>query len=741
MISVLQNFNRAIATATGRIPLRFILVVPFVLIIFTAVALTGWLSLDNGQTAVNDVARQLRNEVTSRIAARLEQFLRIPHTLNAVHVNAFKTEQINVDDRDKLLRHFWTQMQAFPEVYSTYYGDQRTGYAYGGNQFPNVPLQVHYADDSTKGRLNDYSTKPDGTPDELMASVPDFDPRKRPWYQDAKRARKPTWSEIYADFTFESLMITAARPVFNKHKRLQGVVGGDLPLSQLSDFLRDLKVGKNGKTFIMERSGYLVASSSEEAVFANSKRLKATEINDPLIQATANHIQRAFGDIANIKTDKQLEFAMNGSTEFVQVSPWQDEIGLDWVIAVVVPEADFMADINANTRITIWLMVIALVIAIIVGLLTSSWVIAPLHSLSEASKRIANGDWDTQLPTKRSDELGQLAHSFNIMSRQLKDVFGSLEEANTTLEQRVKERTADLAKAYKKLKSSQAQLVQSEKMASLGQMVAGVAHEINTPLGYVKSNVEMTQELFSQTEEMVNAYDALMHTLLSGGEDVDEEMLNAQISEVTEIATMFKEDNTFEETRNLFQDSIYGVEQISELVMNLKDFSRLDQARVDQVSMHDCIDSALNIGKNVVKHKAEIEKHFDPDLPRVPCSPSQINQVFLNMVSNAAQAIGHDHGKITIKTSYDDQFVYVTIQDNGKGIPKDVMAKIFDPFFTTKPIGEGTGLGLSISYQIINQHKGKIKVASQEGKGTKFLICLPRNTEAPATKKQAAIAS
>jgi signal transduction histidine kinase len=260
-------------------------------------------------------------------------------------------------------------------------------------------------------------------------------------------------------------------------------------------------------------------------------------------------------------------------------------------------------------------------------------------------------------------------------------------------------------------------------MASLGQMVAGVAHEINTPLGYVRSNVEMTRSLFSETENLVNEYDRLVGLLTS--EEVSEDDLNEQLATVAEISETFREDDTFNETQALYKDVLFGLDQISDLVVNLKDFSRMDQARVDNINLNESLDSVLIIGHNVIKDAVVIEKQYG-DIPKIQCSPSHINQVLLNLVTNAAQAMEGKRGKVIIRTTADDEKVYVDIEDNGKGIPPDIIEKIFDPFFTTKPVGEGTGLGLSITYQIVEQHHGQIKVASEVGKGTKFTVILPR---------------
>ncbi len=298
---------------------------------------------------------------------------------------------------------------------------------------------------------------------------------------------------------------------------------------------------------------------------------------------------------------------------------------------------------------------------------------------------------------------------------------GSVIDLIRALENRLLTQNRSLAQAYEKLKASQAQLVQSEKMASLGQMVAGVAHEINTPLGYVKSNLEIARDAYLKLEELNAGYDMLLS--MTQAPDTDEAVLNEHLAELMglrqEIGDLFPR----EDMAGLFSDSLYGMQQISEVVVNIKDFSRLDRAAVDEVDINQCIESALRIGHNVIKHKAEVVREFGV-LPRVSCSPSQINQVFLNLLTNAAHAM-EDFGRITIKTLADERFVHAIVQDNGKGIPPENLKKIYDPFFTTKPVGQGTGLGLSIVFGIVKDHKGHIRVKSEIGKGTAFCVSLP----------------
>ncbi len=299
------------------------------------------------------------------------------------------------------------------------------------------------------------------------------------------------------------------------------------------------------------------------------------------------------------------------------------------------------------------------------------------------------------------------------------------------MESQLVRRSEQLSTAYRELKSSQAQLIQSEKMASLGQMVAGVAHEINTPLGYVRNNVELFLERQRQHGGLLVTYRQLFDAVGNG--DADDEQIYEQLAQTRELHEAIGEDAP-EEMEALFNDTFYGIDQISELVASLKNFSRVDQAMSDNVNINDCLETTLKIAHNALKHKVTVIRHFG-DIPAIRCMPSKLNQVFLNLVTNAAQAI-EGEGKILLKTKADGESVTITIEDNGKGIPDDVLPRIFDPFFTTKPVGHGTGLGLAISYQIIKEHGGTIRVASKVGVGTRFVIRLPQ--QAAATQRLAA---
>lgn len=309
-----------------------------------------------------------------------------------------------------------------------------------------------------------------------------------------------------------------------------------------------------------------------------------------------------------------------------------------------------------------------------------------------------------------------------------------LQETNEHLEDMVAVRTKDLESAMIDLKESQSQLIQSEKMASLGQMVAGVAHEINTPLGYVRSNNEIFGTSLQELSEVLRCY-ADVFRLMNDPSATDEEVA-ASMQELAEVQNDVDSADLLTELHQLLGDNDHGLKQITELVANLKDFSRLDRSRDAHFHVNDGIEATLKISQNVLKSGVEVVRNYG-ELPDIECAPSQLNQVFLNMITNASQAM-EGVGQLFITTKAVGDKVAISFRDTGCGMDEETRKKIFDPFFTTKPVGEGTGLGLSIVFKIIEEHGGHISAKSQVNVGTEFTIVLPQKQGQKNANKPAA---
>jgi signal transduction histidine kinase len=300
-----------------------------------------------------------------------------------------------------------------------------------------------------------------------------------------------------------------------------------------------------------------------------------------------------------------------------------------------------------------------------------------------------------------------------------------LAQANSRLEEDIHKREAaeaellrryaELTELNAKLSKAREQLMQSEKLASIGQLAAGVAHEINNPIGYIFSNFTALEHYLSGLLQMLAAYESAEEVIASP--DV--------LARLKELRQRVELDYLKGDLPYLMEESREGITRVRKIVQDLKDFSRIDSSQQWQrADLHQGIESTLNIVNNEIKYKADVIKEYG-DVPEIECLPSQINQVVMNIVVNAAQSIGEGRGRITIRTGSDGAHVWIEVADTGCGISQENMSRIFDPFFTTKPVGKGTGLGLSLSYGIVQKHGGHIDVESDVGKGSVFRIVLP----------------
>ncbi len=307
------------------------------------------------------------------------------------------------------------------------------------------------------------------------------------------------------------------------------------------------------------------------------------------------------------------------------------------------------------------------------------------------------------------DARRRVERSLDLMSQELNARLDEKQSTEAALQQEKGEQTA----LIKRLEEAHNQLLQSEKMASIGQLAAGVAHEINNPIGYVGSNLGTLRGYVDRLLNVLAAFEAIEHELPEGA-------TRAHLAAVKAEADLayLKSD-----IADLLSETGDGITRVRRIVQDLKDFSHADAGEWVLADLHKGLESTLNVVNNEIKYKASVVREYG-DLPALRCLPAQLNQVFMNLLVNAAHAI-EGQGTITIRTGVWNEEARVEVTDTGKGIPAHQLTRIFDPFFTTKPVGVGTGLGLSISYGIIQKHGGRIEVESEPGKGTTFRICLP----------------
>ncbi len=679
-----RSLYRLIARFSKQTSLQTVLIVPFVVQIFATVGLVGYLSFHHGQKAVNELVLRLQNEASSRVEQHLSSYLDKAKQVVKVNTNALELGLLDPKDLKVQGQFYCKQMQEFNVGFLNF--GSTTGDLIGAGYRPTdrslviieISLKQYGNSDITV-----YTTDHQGNrlfPGENKGK---YDYQNEAWYAETLKAEQPLWSQIFQwEKRPDILSVSFNYPVRDRNNQIIGVMAFDRRLSEISDFLRELKISPSGKIFIIERNGLIVASSSTEPPFTmtngKSNRLQVLASKDPLILATAQYLQKRFRNFREINNSQHLELRIKNSNffwqnqrQFIKVIPWRDEFGLDWLIVTVIPESDFMEQINHNTRLTIVLCLIALAIATAMAILTASLIARPIHQLNQASQAITRGQLQQKIQVKGIKELKKLANSFNSMAQQLQQSFDTLEQQNQEL------------KRFDQLKD---------------EFLANTSHELRTPLNGIIGIAESL--LDGATGELPSPTQANLKLIVSSGC------------------------------------------RLSNLVNDILDFSKLRHKNVElqlkPIDLRAVTQVVLTLSQPLANQKnLQLLNSIPQDLPSAEADENRLQQILHNLVGNAikftlsgtvdvsAKVIVSDQELSTLNT----QQLAITVADTGIGIPEDKFDRIFESFeqvegSSVREYG-GTGLGLAVTKKLVELHGGKISVKSKQGEGSQFTFTLP----------------
>ena len=652
---------------TGSLSIRYILPLIIVTPLLGASTAIGWLSFQAGKHEIKNLILQVSEKSTKMIDHDVHNYLEKPEMLLNSQLSTIQNSNLNMNNPLELQRYFWQVVKQKNSLNVIYMGTEDAKYiSVEKKQNKNNEIKFE-ASDSTNYNLQAYELDDQGNRGKFLDAL-QYDHRTRPWYKLPKNAGFPIWTPVYIFSDTNTIGIGFSIPIYDqKSGKFEGVLATDLTLWQISNFLKDLEMSSNGRALIVERNGDVVATSTVETPFKNVnnefKRLHITESQDPLIKATGEYLTKTSTSLDNINRKQQITFNFKGSPQFVQVTPLETKQGIDWLMVVVIPESDFMAEINANNRNSIMLCLTTLIFSVGVGILTARWITNPIQKVSEASAEIAAGHLDQKIASSNIIEIRKLSNSFNSMAKQLQESFITLEKQNEDLKQ------------LDKLKN---------------EFLANTSHELRTPLNGIIGIAESLID--GATGELPETTQSNLSLIVFSGR-----RLSSLVNDILDFSKL-REGNLELQFKPIDLRTLTNmVVSLSQPLVGNKHLqlintipAELSPAEADENRLQQIL---YNLIGNAVK--------FTHD-GTITVSAEVVPNEHKLAVSITDTGIGIPEDKFEI--------IFESFEQ-GEGS-------------TARTYG-GTGLGLAVTKQLVELHGGNISVKSQLGVGSQFTFTLP----------------